>query len=89
MYLYTENGNYRIDLLYGCVVGAGEWRERAFMFEANLNALLTYSANKTTFTSEVQYVEGDRIVALSTCSYEFNEARYVVLGILRPEYGGE
>ena len=23
MYLYTDNGNYRIDLLYGCVAGSG------------------------------------------------------------------
>jgi len=32
MYLYTETGIYRLDLLYGCVIAAGEWREKAFMF---------------------------------------------------------
>jgi len=84
MYLYTQAGNYRIDLLYGCVIGVGQWRERAFMYEANLDALLAYAAQKTTFISKSQYVPGDRVVALSTCSYEFDGARYVVLGVLRP-----
>jgi len=84
MYLYTAGGNYRIDLMYGCVIGAGEWRERAFMYEVNLDALLAYAAYNTTFTSEARYAKGDRVVALSTCSYEFDRARYVVIGILRP-----
>ena len=86
MYLYTEQGNYRIDLIYGCVIAAGKWRERAFMFEENLGELIAYAANNTTFNSGINYTEGDRIIALSTCSYEFDDARYVVLGILTPEY---
>jgi len=89
MYLYTEQGTYRIDLMYGCVIGAGQWRQRAFMFEANLDALLAYAAHNTTFTSEARYIPGDRVVALSTCSYEFDGARYVVIGVLRPNEGGD
>jgi len=83
MYLYTEQGSQKIDLLYGFVVGARQWRERAFMYEENLESLLTYAAEKTTFTGTARYTPGDRIVALSTCSYEFDGARYVVLGVLR------
>ena len=85
MYLYTGSGNYRIDLLYGCVIGANEWRQRAFMYEANLESLLAYAARHTTFASPAQYAQGDRVVAMSTCSYEFDGARYVVLGVLRAE----
>jgi len=89
MYLYTaESGNFRVDLLYGCVIGAGQWRQRAFMFEENLDALLAYAAHNTTFVSETAYEPGDRLIALSTCSYEFDNARYVVIGVLRPEYNG-
>ena len=84
LYLYTPGGKYRIELLYGCVIGAGEWRERAFMYEANLDALLAYAARSTTFASTAEYHPGDRVAALSTCSYEFDGARYVVLGVLRP-----
>ncbi|MCL2146532.1 MAG: class B sortase [Synergistaceae bacterium] len=83
MYLYTENSNYRIDLLYGALIDAGKWREQAFMFEENAKSLLSYAAQNTTFTSSVEYREGDKIVVLSTCSYEFDDARYVVIGILR------
>ena len=84
MFLFTPQGNYRVELMYGCVVGAGMWRDRAFMFEVNLESLLSYASQHTTFTSPVTYAEGDRVVALSTCSYEFDDARYVVIGILKP-----
>lgn len=30
------------------MIGAKEWRDRGFMYEANLDALLTYAASKTT-----------------------------------------
>ena len=86
IYLYTQEGNYRIELLYGCVIGAGQWRERAFMYKENLDALLSYAAQNTTFESSAVYSEGDKVVAMSTCSYEFEDARYVVIGILRGEY---
>ncbi|MCL2680200.1 MAG: class B sortase [Coriobacteriia bacterium] len=84
MFLYTPRRNYRIDLMYGFVVAEGQWRARAFMFEPNLPSLLNYAAENTTFRSEVTFTEGDRLMGLSTCSYDFNGARFVVLGILRP-----
>ncbi|WP_312429029.1 class B sortase [Lacrimispora sp.] len=87
MFLYTEKGNYRIDLKYGCVISAGEWRDRAFMYEVNLAALLAYASTKTTFKSAAEYGEDDRFLVLSTCSYEFDDARYIVIGVLRPESG--
>jgi len=83
MYLQTETEVYRVDLLYGCVVASGEWVNRAFMYEANLEELLTFAARNTTFTSDIAYQKGDRVVVFSTCSYEFNDARYVVLGVLK------
>jgi sortase B len=86
MYLYTEQGNYRIDLIYGCVIGAGQWSSRGFMFSENIGKLVDYAADNTTFKSNLEYREGDSIVALSTCSYEFDNARYVVLGILKSEF---
>ena len=82
MYLYTEAGAHRIDLLYGCVIGAKQWREQGFMFAENLPALLDWAAASTTFQSRVAYDGKSRIVALSTCSYEFDSARYVMIEIL-------
>ena len=83
MFLYTDQANYRIDLLYGSVVGAEEWTENAFMYEENVAGLLDFAARNSTFKSGALYTEGDKIVVLSTCSYEFDEARYFVLGMLK------
>jgi SrtB family sortase len=83
MYLYTERRSYRLDLIYGCTIGAGQWRERAFMYSENVGSLISYASHNTTFNSNVSYSPGDRVVVLSTCTFEFNDARYVVLGILR------
>jgi sortase B len=82
MYLYTEDKSYRIDILYGFVIGAGQWRERAFMYDVNLGDLLSYAAQNTTFESGAEYTEGDKIIAMSTCSYDFDNARYVLIGVL-------
>lgn len=85
MYLYTEQGNYRIDLKYGCTIGAGEWRDRAFMYDLNINELLAYASGKTTFKSSTEYTDNDRFMVLSTCSYDFDDARYIIIGVLRSE----
>ncbi|MFV0414090.1 MAG: class B sortase, partial [Oscillospiraceae bacterium] len=86
LYLYTaEQGNFTVELLYGCVVAAGEWRSRAFMYETNLDSLLSFAALNTTFKSDIAYTRQDRFVVLSTCSYEFDDARYIVVGVLRPQ----
>jgi len=84
MYLYTRQGNYRIDLIYGSVIDARQWRSRAFMYAENLSSLMSYAAHATTFKSDVRYKAGDRVVVMTTCSYEFDDARYMVLGILVP-----
>ncbi|MCL2013353.1 MAG: class B sortase [Oscillospiraceae bacterium] len=86
MYLYTQKRNYRIDLMYGAVIAAGQWSRQGFMYSGNVESLVAYAAENTTFKSDVSYKIGDRLVALSTCSYEYNEARYVVIGVLRNEY---
>jgi len=82
MYLYTPTAIYQVDLIYGCLIGVGQWRERAFMYQINLPDLIAYAAQNSTFISNSSYIEGDQVIAMSTCSYEFNGARYVVIGVL-------
>ncbi|MCL2152348.1 MAG: class B sortase [Oscillospiraceae bacterium] len=83
MYLYTEQDEYKIELAYGCLIEAGQWTERAFMFEENVDSLIAYAEKNTTFKSGVRFEEGDKAIVFSTCSYEFDDARYVVIGILK------
>ena len=83
MYLYTEEGAFKVDLMYGFVIRAGQWRSQGFMYQENLEELLACAAQNTGFVSDVRYEEGDRVVAMSTCSYEFDDARYVVIGVVK------
>lgn len=83
LYLYTAQSDYQIDLLYGCVIDADEWRQKAFMDEINHEALLLYASSKSTFKSNMEYTKDDKLIVLATCSYEFDDARYLVIGVLR------
>lgn len=83
MFLYTPERNYRVDLMYGFLVAEGEFRANAFMFQENVPSLLEFAAERTTFESDVSFQSGDRLLGMSTCEYDFDNARYVVLGILR------
>ena len=83
LYYLTPNGDYRIDLFAGFTTNADSDIYRTEIgsteeFEAFLQDLIADS----TFTSDVAVTGNDHIVMLSTCSYEFNNARYVVFGKL-------
>jgi sortase B len=82
LYLYTPDQTYRIALLYGAVVSVDEWLAQGYVQDAD--GLLAYEAAHTTFVSPAEYTGAEQLVALSTCSYEYEGARYVVLGLLEP-----
>jgi sortase B len=46
--------------------------------------LLGYAAEHTTFESTAEYTGAEKLIVLSTCSYEFDGARYLVVGLLEP-----
>ena len=79
IYLSTPEKNYRLDLLAGCVV---EHDDEIYTTDLTEEQVAHYMANST-FTSEKEY-KGGQIVTLSTCSYDFEDARYVVMGELVP-----
>ncbi len=83
-YYLTPNGDYRIELIAGAVV-----RTHRDIYTATLNGVvmtkeLGVLQELSTFRSEVPYTEEDAFITLSTCSYEFSDARYVVVGKLVP-----
>jgi sortase B len=81
LYLYTQTHNYRIALLYGAVVSSTRWINEGYA--QNPDGLLEYANAHTTFSSPVEYNAGQRLIVLSTCSYEFDGARYFVVGVLQ------
>ncbi len=88
MYLYTESMNYRVALKYSFEIGSSDWQKRRFMYPENVDELLAYGAAHSRFRSDVTYDENDRFLTLYTCDYEFDNARFVVIGVLQPEYSG-
>ncbi len=89
MYLYTAEKKYEIQLIAGCVVDAAESEiyqlglgEDSGSNSQEKQNLLDKLIKKSTFTSAQTYTAADHFVTLSTCFYEYENARYVLIGKL-------
>ena len=81
MYLMTPQGTYRLDLLCGAVVDP---TDSIYSVDPTPEAL-SACMRKSTFQTKLDLPSEDaRLVTLSTCSYEFEDARYIVIGVLTP-----
>lgn len=86
IYLFTENNNFKIKLFAGYITSSESDIYR-FPKTSNTNEKLIKTAiSKSTFKSEVEVSGEDKIITLSTCSYDFENARYVLLGVLSKIY---
>ena len=78
--MFAALGNYQEQVYYD---------ESAWMLdfsdEQAYLAWLEEVGEKSAFSSKVSPRAEDRVVTLSTCSYEFENARFVLHGVLRPE----
>ncbi len=84
LYYLTPDGDYRIELLLGVVVNT---KDMIYLTNPDKEAFAGYLSRlrkNSTFRSNGDLEVGDRVVTLSTCSYEFDDARYVVVGKLVP-----
>lgn len=82
MYYLTPDAEYRIELFAGCVMKFPQIIYQPNPGTAEYVAYLKEMRQKSTFRSEVDVTTEDAVVVLSTCSYEFDGARYVALGKL-------
>lgn len=81
LYFLTPEKDYFIELFAGYVIeSVSEVYTPEFDDAQTFGAFLQQVRAKSSFTSDVTVTETDHIVTLSTCSYAFNNARYVVLG---------
>lgn len=85
MYFITENGYYKVELFAGYVTKSNSDAYIVNHTQETLKAYMEQIKRKSTFDSPVQYNEGEKIITLSTCSYESKNSRYVVIGILKEE----
>lgn len=81
--VFTPEGDYLIELISGTVED-GTYEFVRFDLENN-DSFLNYMEglrSRSTFISDVEVQIDDQIIALCTCTYEWNNARYMVIGKL-------
>ncbi len=83
MTLYTPAGDYTLELIAGTVEdGAYTFAKCSFDSSEEFFDYVADLKSRSTFQSSVEVQEDDRLVSLCTCTYEFSNARYVVVGKL-------
>lgn len=85
LYLLTPEQNYAVKLFAGFVTDADGWAYvLQFGPEEEKAAYLERALAASSFDAAVTPETGDCLLTLSTCSYQYDNARYVVLGVLTP-----
>lgn len=82
--LMTPEKNYKVEFFTGYIANVEQdaW-DYYFDTEEDFQHWLDSSKSKSTFASEVVPTVDDEILTLSTCTYEFDNARYVLVGVMR------
>lgn len=83
MLLITPDATYDVQLFAAYVADPSEdaW-EVSFANDGEIQTWIDAAIAQSTFTSDVKPTTGDRLLTLSTCSYEFGDARFVVVGVM-------
>lgn len=83
MYISPE-GNFRFDIVAAYVASLADpsW-QLEFTAEEDVNQWLEEAIAKSSFVSNITPEADDKFITLSTCSYEFDDARFVLVGVLR------
>ena len=80
MYYFTSQKTYLVEFFSGYTTSANSNIYKLNdINDKNIQDFL----NKSDFKSDVSVSIDDKIIILSTCSYDYKDARYVVLGVLR------
>lgn len=87
MMLYTPEGDYLIELISGTDESGNEqFVEFDFEDEETFTDYIDSFRERSSFQSKVKVHPGDRLISLCTCTYVFNNARYMLIGRLVPLY---
>ena len=84
-WILTPEGNYKLEFFAGFVASLTDdaWKLE-FDSDEEYGQWLEWAVASSTFESAITPTTQDRVVTLSTCSYEYTDARYVLMGILVP-----
>lgn len=83
MTIYTPDGTYNLELFAGVIISGDEqFVKFDFSSEEEFLSYAEQLKENSTFESDVAVLPGDRLVTLCTCSYEFDNYRYELVGKL-------
>lgn len=82
-YLLTPEKNYQIIFFAGYVASLKDDAWKVDFSEEEFEPWYMKAIGRSCFDSGIVPTPRSRIITLSTCSYEFNNARFVVLGMLK------
>lgn len=83
--LYTEDGEKTIKLLAAYLVdGSSNPFPKGFDTSDEFYSYIQEIQRKSFFKSEDTAVSGDKLIILSTCAYDFDEARLAIVGYVTP-----
>ncbi len=83
MYLLTPETDFRIDLIGGYTTISTSDTYRIPIHEEEWAELVQKAAGHSQFQPVHNAQPGERLITLSTCSYDYDEARFVLVGVLR------
>lgn len=81
--IMTPDVNYRYHVIAGYVASLSDpaWKME-FTSDEELQDWIDRAISRSGFVSAVTANPRDRFLTLSTCSYEFNDARFILIGVL-------
>lgn len=80
IWLITPDTAYKIELLCAFTCQPDDEVYTDFVTESEMHDFLSRAANKSAFEAKTDISDIDRIVTFSTCSYEYTDARFVLIG---------
>ncbi len=83
MYYLTPERDYKLELIGGYTTASTSDTYSEPLDREERDALIRKAVENSKFQTEVEPGEEDRLMTLSTCTYEYDEARFVLVGILR------
>jgi sortase B len=82
LYLITPAQAYRVDLVAGFQTSSED--DIYLLPQQSDTGQVAQAAANSTFAAQTQIQPGQRYVTLSTCDYDYEEARFVLIGALTP-----
>lgn len=81
--IMTPDKNYKVEIFAGYVASVDDpsW-QLTFPTDEDFTQWLDFTMERSAFESNTVPTAQDNIVTLSTCSNEFNDARFVLVGLL-------